>query len=512
MFRCLAFALLLLCSASAGLAADPPHLIVIMCDDMGFSDVGCYGSEISTPNIDKLAAEGMRFTQFYNNAKCTISRASLMTGLYPRQDGPLLRSNIPTVSEVLAGGGYYTALSGKWHLGNQPPFRPSDRGFQSYYGLLDGCCNYHDPGQADPPFKGGKVRWFGENDRRITEFPAGFYATDAFTDAACRSIDEAVKRKQPLFLHVAYTAPHYPLHAPAETIAKYRGRYRAGWDVLRRERLARQIQLGIIGADRRLPSPDPEVPEWESVMNHDYQDQLMAVYAAMIDRMDQGIGRILAKLDEHQISDNTVVMFLADNGGCPGSPGGPANQEPPGGKESYTGCGPGWAYAQNTPFRRFKTWMHEGGIATPFIVRWPKQIAAGTICRQVGHLIDLLPTCADLAQVSLPQADPAKNVLPVEGISLRSLFKGNTHEVHDTVYWAYNGNRAMRQGEWKLCWDRKVQKWELYDIQQDRTELFDLATHQPDRVLAMASAWEVWAEKTGARKAGQDILDRGRED
>ncbi|WP_437224010.1 arylsulfatase [Planctomicrobium sp. SH661] len=479
------------------LAAEQPNIVVIMCDDMGFSDVGCYGSEIDTPNIDRLAAEGMRFTQFYNNAKCTISRASLMTGVYPRQGDKLLLPQMRTIPEVLAEGGYFSALAGKWHLGSEAPYRPSDRGFNTYYGLLDGCCNYHDPSRADPDFKGGRVRWFGENDRRITEFPKDFYTTDAFTDAACRSIDEAVQRKQPLFLHVAYTAPHYPLHAPPELIEKYRGRYRAGWDQVREARLARQIEQGVIDPRWKSPEREPEAPAWDVVSNQDYQDHLMAVYAAMIDRMDQGVGRILSKLEEHGLAENTVVLFLADNGGCAGSPGGEANQAIPGGVDSYTGCGPGWAYAQNTPFRRFKTWMHEGGISTPFIVRWPGQVPAGTLCHQVGHLIDLLPTFADLAGIDVNQNEQETGKLPIEGVSLRALLTGENTEVHDTLFWGFAGNRAIREGQWKLCWDRNQMRWELYEIQEDRTETNDLSASHPERVAAMSARWLDWAARMG---------------
>ncbi len=495
-FRLMCAVLAVCATASLSRAAERPNIVLIMCDDMGWSDIGCYGGEIRTPNIDRLAAEGMRFTQFYNNAKCTTTRASLLTGLYPRQTKDLLKPEMVTIPEALATAGYHSALSGKWHLGNTAPHRPSDRGFDHYYGLLDGCCNFHNPARPDPEFKGGQVRWFGEDDVRITQFPDGFYTTDAFTDDACETIDGAIAREQPFFLHVCYTAPHYPLHALEADIARYRGTYDIGWEELRRRRHARQLELGVIDASWELPPPDMEVTPWADVENQAYFAELMAVYAAMIDRMDQGIGRILDKLDEHQIADNTVVMFLSDNGGCAEKPGGFDFTRTPGIEEFYTACGPGWAYAQNTPFRRYKSWVHEGGISTPFIVRWPGVVEASSVTNEVGHIIDILPTCADLARVDVPQTHEGHETLPVEGLTLRPMFEGQTREGHDTLYWEWSGNRAVREGDWKLCWDKTVQAWELYDLPRDRTEMHDLASMHPDLVKRLSEKWFAWAEET----------------
>ena len=496
MFRCVCLTVVAFSGCLTAGAAEPPNIVLIMCDDMGWSDIGCYGGEVCTPNIDRLAAEGMRFTQFYNNAKCTTTRASLITGMYPRRDGRLLKDNMVTIPEVLASAGYHSALSGKWHLGSEAPTRPSDRGFDHYYGLLDGCCNFHNPARPDPDFKGGRVRWFGEDDVRITKFPEGFYTTDAFTDDACETIDGAVAREQPFFLHVCYTAPHYPLHALEEDIARYRGKYDIGWHELRRRRHERQLAMGLIDSSWELPPPDTGVTAWEDIDNQAYFGELMAVYAAMIDRMDQGIGRILDKLDEHKIADNTVVMFLSDNGGCAEKPGGFDYSRTPGVEEFYTACGPGWAYAQNTPFRRWKQWVHEGGISTPFIVRWPGVVEAGSMTDEVGHIIDLLPTCADIAGADYPKTHNGHDILPDEGLTLRQLFEGNTRTGHETLYWEWTGNRAIRQGDWKLCWDKEVKQWELYNLPHDRTEIHNLADRHPDIVEQLSNMWFSWAKET----------------
>ena len=486
-------------STAPDVESSPPNIVLIMCDDMGWSDVGCYGGEVRTPNLDRLAAEGMRFTQFYNNAKCTTTRASLITGKYPLRSGQHLQPSVVTIPEVLQSAGYRSVLSGKWHLGSQAPRRPSDRGFDSYYGLLDGCCNFHDPSIPDPPFKGGRIRWFGEDDVRITEFPDGFYTTDAFSEYACRAIESAAQTEQPLFLHVCYTAPHYPLHALEEDVAKYRGVYDVGWEELRRRRHARQVEMGLIDPAWKLPSFDEEVTPWADVDNQAYFAELMAVYAAMIDRMDQGIGRILRTLDEHGIADNTIVMFLSDNGGCAETPGRFDYSRIPGVKEFYTACGPGWAYAQNTPFRRYKQWVHEGGVSTPFIVRWPGVVEENAVTNEVGHIIDLLPTCADLAGATYPSKFNGHDVLPVDGLTLRPILEGSTRAGHETLFWEWGGNRAVRQGDWKLCWDRKVKRWELYDLPRDRTEIRDLADKHPQLVDELGDRWFAWAKSTGLK-------------
>jgi arylsulfatase A-like enzyme len=488
---------LVLCQA-VQVASDRPNVVLIMCDDMGWSDVGSYGSEISTPNIDRLAAEGLRFTQFYNCAKCTTTRAAILTGLHPRRGKrALLGSDMVTIAEVMKTAGYQTGMSGKWHLGSTAPGRPIDRGFDEYYGLMDGACNYFNPTQPDPDFKGNQVRKFGHNDQLITEFPDDFYTTDAFSDHAVKTIHRFATNGVPFFIHVTYNAPHYPLHAWPEDIAKYQGTYLPGWTALREQRHRRQIELGLIDPEWTLPGQDPEVEEWESQENKKWQDLRMAVYAAMIDRMDQGIGNILRALDDTGTADNTIVMFLSDNGGCSEHYGQDTPDFSPGPKENYTTCGPSWAYAQNTPFRRYKTWMHEGGISTPFIVRWPGKIEANSMTDQVGHIIDVLPTIAEVGRADYPSEFAGRQVIPVEGISLVPVFEGGHRAGHETLWWEFAGNRAVREGDWKLCWDKKVKTWELYNMIDDRTETRDLANSFPDRVERMSNSWIDWARKTG---------------
>ncbi|HUT13938.1 MAG TPA: arylsulfatase [Thermoguttaceae bacterium] len=484
-------------------ATDPrPNVVLIMSDDMGYSDVGCYGSEIHTPHIDRLAEQGLRFTQFYNCAKCTTTRASVVTGLHPRQGkGGLLRQDMVTIGEVLRAAGYQTSLSGKWHLGNGETTHPFHRGFDEYYGLLDGCCNFFDPVQPDPPYKGGRVRTFGHNDELIKEFPDDYYTTDAFSDHAAATIRRFAQSDKPFFVHVCYTAPHYPLHAKPEDIAKYRGKYMAGWDALRQERHRRQIEMGLIDPKWELPGRDSGTGSWEEEQNKEYEDLRMATYAAMIDAMDQGIGRILDALDEVGAAENTLVMFLSDNGGCAENPGGTVVTRLPGPKEYYVAVGRPWAYAQNTPFRRYKAWVHEGGIATPLVVRWPKVVKPDTITHQVGHIIDFMPTCVEVAQTEYPTEYNGREIIPVDGKSLLPIFEGKTRQGHETICWEWAGNRAVRQGQWKLVWDKELRAWALYDLEADRTETKDLSAEQTDRVEAMIEIWNAWAERTGLKSS-----------
>ena len=489
----------------AGVAGEsaPPNVVLIMADDMGFSDLGCYGGEIDTPHLDALARQGLRFTQFYNNAKCTTTRASILTGLYPRQGGRgqhLLTPQMVTLGEALRDIGYQTCLSGKWHLGARAPHRPIDRGFDEFYGLLDGCCNFFRPTQPDPPFKGGRTRVFAHNAQRIHEFPDDFYTTDAFTDHAIQTMERFAAHEAPFLLHICYTAPHYPLHAKPVDIAKYRGRYRLGWDALRQQRHQRQLEMGLIDAGWRLPPRDPEAEAWSEAPHQAWQALRMEVYAAMIDCMDQNIGRVLSALKRLGLEDQTIVLFLSDNGGCAERPGGDNPAAIPGPREHYTHCGPGWAYAQNTPFRRYKQWVHEGGIATPLIVRWPATIEAGSITNQVGHIIDLLPTFLEMAGSSYPAERNGQSLIACEGRSLLPVFQGHQREPHQGLYWEWGGNRAVRQGDWKLCWDRTQKTWELYNLVADRTELEDLAQVHPTRVTAMAADWEAWARRNGHRR------------
>lgn len=481
--------------------SDRPNIIVILADDMGYSDIGPTGSEIATPNLDRLAAEGQLWPQFYNNAKCTTTRVSLLTGCYPLPREPHFAASTPTVAETLRRVGYRTIHVGKWHLGAQSayigsvaPYRPSDRGFDTHYGLLDGCCNYFDPGQRDPAFKKHKLRHFARDDRRIREFPSDFYTTDAFTEEACRQI--VAGEKDPFFLHLCYTAPHYPLHAKPDDIARYRGRYRDGWDALRRQRFERQAELGLVEPDWPLPPPEDDVPEWETLpeSQQDYYDHLMATYAAMVTAMDRGIGRVLQTLDEQGLTDNTLIVFLSDNGGCSETLGGIRFDQTPGVASTYTTVGPGWAYAQNTPYRRFKQWIHEGGVRTPAIVRWPGQIPAGSRCDGVGHLIDLHPTFAEAAATE-PLAASASDAAgdAVDGISLlNSMRTGEPQPRPEPLFWLWSRRRGVRDGNLKAVYRRDADEWRLFDLALDPTEAVDLSSEHPAELDRLIDAWDQW--------------------
>lgn len=499
-------------------AAERPNVLLILCDDLGFSDLGCYGGEIQTPHLDQLAADGMRFTQFYNCAVCVTTRSALLTGLYPRQvKRPRLRTNMLTLGEALRRSGYATSLTGKWHLGNQPPLRPIDRGFDEYYGVLDGCCNYFNPAKQDPAFyNGGRFRTFAHNDQRITEFPDGYYTTNAFSDHAIETIKRFAQGEKPFFVHLCYTAPHFPLHAFQADIDRYRGKYADGYLKMRKRRHKRQAELGLFTALPELSHPenkkgdyryDYDVPDWEKLPDEERkrEEARMETYAAMVDRMDRGIGRVLAALDDAGLADNTVVIFLSDNGGCASWPSGRPGQEtgflkynqdiPVGDGRGYEFVGKGWGWAQNAPFRQFKTWCYEGGIATPMIVRWPGKVARGSITHQVGHIIDFMPTLLELANSDYPHEFNGNTLLPVEGKSLLPVLHGKQRNGHKSLSWELFGNRAIRQGDWKLVWGASEKRWELYDLKADRSETNNLAAKFPERVNQMAREWEAWQAK-----------------
>ncbi len=503
---------LLITALLATANAERPNILLILCDDLGFSDLGCYGGEIETPNLDRLAADGMRFTQFYNCAVCVTTRSALLTGLHPRQGkSPRLRTNMVTLGEAMRQAGYATALTGKWHLGRDAPLRPIDRGFEEFYGLLDGCCNFFNPAKQDPVFyNGGRFRAFAHNERRITKFPDGYFTTDAFSAHAIETIQRFAKGEKPFFVHLCYTAPHFPLHAPADDIAKYRGKFSDGYDALRRRRQERQAELGLFQKQPKLSPPDQktgdyrydyDVPNWAKLPEAERrrEEARMEVYAAMVDRMDRGIGRVLAALEQSSVADNTVVIFLSDNGGCATWPRKEAGfQEynagiPVGDGRGYEFVGKGWGWAQNAPFRQFKTWCYEGGIATPMIVRWPGKVAPGAITHQVGHIVDFMPTLLELAGAEYPAEFAGNAILPVEGESLVPIFRGKQRQGHASLSWALFGNRAIRQGDWKLVWGASDKVWELYDLQADRSETDNLAAKFPERVASMARDWEAWA-------------------
>lgn len=487
-------------------SATRPNIVLIMCDDMGWSDIGCYGGEVQTPNLDRLAAEGMRFTQFYNNGKCTTTRASILTGLYPRREkkDQLLRKDMLTIGEAMKLAGYQTSLSGKWHLGSKRESHPYYRGFDEFYGLLDGCCNCFEPTKRDPPYKGGRVRKFAHNDQAITSFPEDFYTTDAFTDHAIECIEKFSKARKPFLAHLTYTAPHYPLHAKPADIAKYRGKYReiGGWEKLRSQRFARLKELGIAQDNWKLSGTDENAYDWETA-NHDHEDLRMAVYAAMIDSMDQNIGRILDTLEKENVLDNTLILFLSDNGGCAEEPGGRDPKIIPGPKEFYAAVGPAWGWAQNAPFRKHKSNTCEGGILTPCIAWWPGKIKAGQLTRQPAHIIDIMPTFLELATAEYPGEFQGNQILPVEGKSIQPILLGQQRQPHAQMAWEWGRNRAIREGDWKAVWQYKGKQkkghWALYDLASDRCETKDLAKEHSQLTLRLAKDWFQWAKKTGLK-------------
>lgn len=517
------------CSAAAGLAGAaalsgnaetnarrPPNIVVILADDLGFSDIGCYGSEIATPNLDGLAKNGVRFTHGYNVARCCPSRAALLTGLYPHQagmggmvtmpaneakSGPyqgFLNTQCVTIAEVLRQAGYRTYLSGKWHVGERPEHWPRRRGFDRYFGLISGACSYWELLQKD------RNRMMVYDDTPYTPPPQGFYMTDAFTEHALEFLDQHDRehREAPFFLYLAFTAPHWPLHAWRQDVDKYRDRYRGGWDALREERYARLLNKGIIEKRWRLSPRDPDVPAWEAVPDKEDWALRMAVYAAMVDRMDQGIGRVLDKLRSMGAEENTLVVFLADNGGCDESVVARNLNQPgtlPGDRGSFSAYERPWANASNTPFRLFKKYIHEGGIATPFVCRWPRQIAErGGLTSQVASVLDIMPTCLDAAGVAYPTTFEGRAITPVEGKSLLSIFRGKVREPHEALYWEHVGNRGVRHGKWKLV-ATHTGEWELYDIEVDRTELEDLSAAHPKRAQELHQRWNQWAQKCGVK-------------
>jgi arylsulfatase len=511
---------------AAAFAAPKPNIVLIMADDLGFSDIGCYGGEIETPNLDSMAKAGLRFTQFTNTARCCPTRASLLTGVYPHQAGvghmiddrglPGYRGQLsparPTVAELLRSAGYATGMSGKWHVTNlrisgkrqlnfesDEPFWtdktawPAQRGFDEFYGTIAGVENFYDPFSL--------VRG---NELTKPDSP-DFYYTDAITNHAVATIEKHSRSGKPFFHYVAHTAPHWPLHALEREIRKYRRVYRKGWDAIRAERYARLLKMGLIDRRWNLTPRDETVPAWASAPNQEWEAERMAVYAAMVDRMDQGIGRILATLRRLRIADNTLVLFLSDNGGCAenvqpnwydipsktraGKPIHVGNDPAvlPGKEETWLSYGPAWANVSNTPFRLYKHWVHEGGIATPLIAHFPGRIQRpGSLHSEPGHVIDLLPTCLDAAGAAPPRETEGRSLLP--------LLAGRSAGLERALFWEHEGNRAVRQGKWKLV-SKFPGPWELYDMEADRTELNDLAGSQPERAAAMARLYDSWAAR-----------------
>jgi arylsulfatase len=492
-------------SKPSDLPAQRPNIIVIVCDDMGFSDIGCYGSEIETPNLDRLAANGIRFVDFHNNAKCSESRASLLTGLWHRQSKNLKAAGNVTLAEVLRSACYRTLMSGKWHLASTPP----ERGFDRYFGFLSGAINF---------FTG--VDWqTGKNLMRLDseeyQVPADFYSTDAFTDHAINFLGNAQGDKrnqnhkdQPFFLYLAHNAPHFPLHARPEDIAKYKGRYRAGWDAIREQRFERLQESGLIDDNWRMSVRDPKVEAWASLnsQQREFLEPMMEVYAAMVDRLDQNIGRLVQYLKSTDQFDNTLILFFSDNGACPyerlNTPG-----VQPGSANSDIAYDARWANMCNTPLRLYKQYAHEGGTLTPMIAHWPNGIKArGSISKFTSHLVDLMPTFVELSGAQYPTEMAGQKILPMEGISLTPAFEGSKQRGDHPIFWEYSGNHAIRDGKWKLVAERS-RDWELHDLSVDRCETIDLSDKHPDIVQQLATAYNTWAARTGAKshKASRKI-------
>ena len=528
-----------------------PNVIIVMADDMGWSDIGCYGSEIETPNLDRLAKNGLRFTQFYNTGRCCPTRASLLTGTYPHQAGighmmsdtglpgytGDLGSNVQTIAEVLSPAKYSTYLSGKWHVtpkihpGSSQHNWPRQRGFDRFYGTIHGAGSFFDPNSltrdntlisphADKEYK-----------------PKKFYYTDAINDHATRFINEH-NSNNPFFLYVAHTAPHWPMHALPEDIKKYKGRYDEGWEKIRKTRYQKQLKLGLIEPKWKLSPRDAEA--WQDAKNKEWEIRLMEVYAAMVDRMDQGLGRIINALEKRKMFENTLIIFIADNGGCAEGMGrkegiqykdsDPEILKPmkdsdlqmdmipkrtrdgvvmkqgtevmSGGADTYHGYGKAWANVSNTPFREYKHWVHEGGISAPLVAHWPKGIASelrGKFEHQPAHLIDLMATCVELADANYPDEVKGKKIVPLQGVSLGPAFYGKKLKRKNPIFWEHEGNRAIRIENWKLVAKGSKGEWELYDLEADRSELNNLSKTHPERASQMAEKWEAWAIEANAK-------------
>lgn len=509
--------------------ANRPNIILILADDMGYSDIGCYGSEIATPAIDQLSAGGVSFTQAYNCARCCPSRASLLTGLYPHQTGVghmvadlghpsyqgYLNDRCVTIAEVLKSGGYHALMCGKWHVGGGYDVKyprawkpgdqghpiPTTRGFESFYGTLAGCADYFNP------------HTLMRNDSPIEPEGERYYYTDAISQEACRMIREYGGRERPFFLYVAYTAPHWPLHALPEDIARYQGRYRRGWDAIRSARHEKLVELGFLDAKWKISPRDRSAPSWNEVKERDWEDRRMTVYAAQVDRMDQGIDRIVAAVRKLGLEENTLIMFLSDNGGCaeflaedgfvqnvlwPMRNGKPvrAGNFPgvmPGPEDTYMSYDLPWANASNTPFRLYKHWVHEGGIATPLIVSWPAVIKKRRIVHEPTHVIDIMATCVEAAGVNYPQTFNGNEIVPLQGESFIQALRGKRWSREKPLCWEHEGNCAIRKENWKLV-KKYPGDWELYNMEQDRTELEDLKEKNKPKAEELRKLYERWAQ------------------
>ena len=511
-----------------------PNILLIMADDMGYSDLGCTGGEIETPNIDRLAREGIMMTRFYNISRCSPTRASLLTGLHPHQAGMgmmteglmypdsteipnyqgYIKKSCATLAEVLQAGGYQTFLSGKWHVGDPEQTRPDYRGFERSFSLIWGASNYFNL----KPFITGNMEIILEKDGEPVRPDKDFYMTCAITEHALDYLNERDKKK-PFFMYLSYTAPHWPLHALPDDIDRYEGKYLDGWDRVRERRFHRMQEMGLIPEHWKLPPAYKRnellTPDWDDLDDDEKQtwDRRMAVYAAMMYRMDAGIGRVLDTLEASDDLDNTLVLFLSDNGACPAAlhlatawcaqRGGIIGTE-----KSFQGYGPAWANVSNTPFRRFKAATYEGGIMTPLLIRWPDVVGSGIRDDTPGHIIDLFPTLLDAARVEIPDRFGGSPAQRLEGKSLLPVLKGESHDVLNerTLYWEHAENCAVRRGKWKLVYERDRGAWELYDMQEDGTECHDRASEFPEIVDSMKKSYFKWADRVGVIRDTDSLI------
>ncbi len=544
-----------------------PNIILIMADDMGYSDIGCYGGEINTPNLDKLAANGLRFTQFYNTARCCPTRATLLSGLYAHQAGVghmmgnyglpqyqgELNRNCVTIAEALRPAGYRTYMSGKWHV---TPYEageiakpdtsnwPLQRGFDRFYGTIHGAGSFFDPNSLT------RDNQYITPDNDPDYKPETYYYTEAISDYAVRYINDHKREAegQPFFMYVAYTAAHWPMHALPRDIAKYEGTYDGGYDPTRAARIKKLKSLGLLPDQWDVT---PQVGNWSKVKLKEWESACMEVYAAMVDNMDQGIGRLVKALESSAQLDNTLILFFQDNGGCAegfgrGKVQGPLERpaeptlEPmdkdelqtqmvppksregyplrrgdgviPGPPETEVGYGRHWANVSNTPFREYKHWVHEGGISTPLIAHWPKGIkGVNRWFKTPAHLIDLMATCVDLSGAKYPAEKDGKKITPMEGVSLRPAFQNAELNRGKPIYFEHEGNRAVRDGTWKLVAKGVKGEWELYDMEQDRTEMHNLVSQHPEIASRMVNQYEQWANERGIVPFGSWNKNKGKE-
>jgi arylsulfatase A-like enzyme len=530
-----------LVAGQIAIAQDRPNIVLIMVDDMGFSDIGCFGGEIETPNLDMLANNGVRFTQFYNTSRCCPSRASLLTGLYhhqagiglmiedrtelPGYKGHLVRERCTSIAEVLQNNGYGTYMTGKWHVGYQEmDERPLAWGFDRFYGSLEGAISYFEPGNPERYPHDRRPRHVTlDHDTIVPD--KDYYATDKFTEYAKMFLDEHFEKRKddPFFLYMAYNTPHWPLHALPHDIEKYKNTYLVGWDHIREERYKKLLELGIIDAKSSELSPRTDdrypreglwpmsriaLPAWDTLTFEQQEDlaKRMAVYAAMVDNLDQNIGRLLQYLDERNLTDNTMIMFFSDNGGDLvggiwgfNAMGERGQLDLYGTTDSFMSYGLGWANVSNTPFRMYKCYVHEGGIASPLIVHWPAGISvkSGSLDHTPTHIIDMMPSVLEAAGVEYPLINSSGyRIIEMQGESILPLLSGNSRafDRNRSIFWEHGGNKAVRQGKWKLV---QVQKgeWELYNMDKDRSENHDLSGKYRRRTARMIREYNDWADR-----------------